>query len=108
MVARVIGQATNLSPIKIDNTIYGLTGSMGYTFMNAVDMVARDNITPARNGLNILALLILRVQVLPAARMYSLVVLISWRLNMQLPLLRVGRLRWTKNLKVCVKLGQML
>lgn len=46
MVARGIGQVTNLSPIKIDNTIYGLTGSMGYTFMNAVDMVARDNITP--------------------------------------------------------------
>lgn len=48
MVARGIGQATNLSPIKIDNTIYGLTGSMGYTFMNAVDMVARDNITPSK------------------------------------------------------------
>lgn len=48
MVARGIGQVTNLSPIKIDNTIYGLTGSMGYTFMNAVDMVARDNITPSK------------------------------------------------------------
>ena len=48
MVARGIGQATNLSPIKIDNTIYGLTGSMGYAFMNAVDMVARDNITPSK------------------------------------------------------------
>ena len=48
MVARGIGQAANLSPIKIDNTIYGLTGSMGYTFMNAVDMVARDNITPSK------------------------------------------------------------
>lgn len=48
MVAHGIGQATNLSPIKIDNTIYGLTGSMGYTFMNAVDMVARGNITPSK------------------------------------------------------------
>lgn len=48
MVARGIGQATNLSPIKIDNTIYGLTGSMGYTFMGAVDMIAKDDIAPSK------------------------------------------------------------
>lgn len=47
-VARGIGQITNLSPIKIDNTIYGLTGSMGYAFMGAVDMIAKDDITPSK------------------------------------------------------------
>ena len=48
MPARWIGQATNLSPIKIDNTIYGLTGSMGYALMGAVNMMAKDEVTPSR------------------------------------------------------------
>lgn len=45
-IAKKIGSATNLSPKKIDNTIYGLTSSMGYFFTGATDYMLKDNQTP--------------------------------------------------------------
>lgn len=48
MVARGIGQVTNLSPMKIDNTIYGLTGSMGYAVMGLIDLGFKDTNTPTK------------------------------------------------------------
>lgn len=45
-IAKKIGGATNLSPKKIDNTIYGLTSSMGYFFTGATDYMLKDNQTP--------------------------------------------------------------
>ena len=45
-IAKKLGSATDLSPKKIDNTIYGLTSSMGYFFTGATDYMLKDNQTP--------------------------------------------------------------
>ena len=45
-VAKGIGKTLGVSPKKVDNTIYGLTSSVGYAVNGLLDMALKDNSTP--------------------------------------------------------------
>jgi hypothetical protein len=47
-IAKGIGGALDVSPMKIDNAFYGYTGSLGRLFLNASDTVLRDNQRPSK------------------------------------------------------------
>lgn len=47
-VALKTGQAFGVSPMKVDNTLYSLTSTMGYTINGLIDMTMKDNQTSAR------------------------------------------------------------
>lgn len=46
-VARKLGEFAGASPMKIDNAIYDLTSTMGYTINGIIDMIFKDNQTSA-------------------------------------------------------------
>lgn len=47
-MAKGIGNLLNVSPMKVDNTFYGLTGSLGYAFNSVADWALKTNETPDR------------------------------------------------------------
>lgn len=47
-IAKGVGNLFNVSPMKVDNTFYGLTGSMGYAFNGLMDYALKTNETPDR------------------------------------------------------------
>lgn len=47
-IAKSIGKATDLSPIKIDNSFKGVTGSMGSFFLGVTDSFLKENQTPSK------------------------------------------------------------
>ncbi len=47
-MAKGVGNLLNVSPMKVDNTFYGLTGSLGYAFNSVADWALKNNETPDR------------------------------------------------------------
>lgn len=47
-VSKRIGAATNLSPVKLDNTLYGLTGGCGYAFTFLTDLALKKEKAPTK------------------------------------------------------------